>query len=116
MKHRLERVNEAMKRGLAGILARENPCEGVLLTIQQVDVTPDLRSAMVYIGVIGGRVVHAEVLESLEKRRPELQALLAKEVILKYTPHLRFRIDDSVERGVRVNRILDELDIPDDPE
>ena len=51
-------------------------------------------------------------MEALELRRKRIQGLLGKAVVLKYTPHLRFILDDSIERGNRVLQLLDELEKP----
>ncbi|MDQ2659714.1 MAG: ribosome-binding factor A, partial [Verrucomicrobiota bacterium] len=79
-----------------------------LVTINQVDVTPDLRNAHVFVSVLGKGNPKA-VIEQLEERRVLLQAEMSKDVVLKYTPHLVFHLDDSIERGTRVFKILDEI-------
>ena len=111
MKHRLLRVNELLKRELSALLVREMTFENLLVTVNQVDVTPDLKSAHVYISVLGsdGR---KEVLPKLEANRATLQADLSRHVVLKYTPHLVFHLDDSIERGARVLEILQEIEPP----
>jgi len=111
MKHRLLRVNELLKRELSSLLVREMTFEDLLVTVNQVDVTPDLKSAHVYVSVLGenGR---AEVLPKLAANRAVLQAELSKHVVLKYTPHLVFHLDDSIERGSRVLEILQEIEPP----
>jgi ribosome-binding factor A len=76
-----------------------------------VDVTPDLKSAHVYVSVLGsGR--RSEVISALEANRAMLQADLSRHVTLKYTPHLIFHLDDSIERGSRVLEILQEIEDP----
>ena len=55
MKHRLLRVNELLKRELSSLLVREMTFENLLVTVNQVDVTPDLKSAHVYISVLGSK-------------------------------------------------------------
>jgi ribosome-binding factor A len=111
MKHRLLRVNELIKRELSSLITREITFENTLVTVNQVDVTPDLKSAHVYVSVLGteGR---ASAMSKLEANRAMLQADLSRHVILKYTPHLLFHLDDSVERGARVIEILQEIDAP----
>ena len=111
MKHRLLRVNELLKRELSALLVREMTFENLLVTVNQVDVTPDLKSAHVYVSVLGeeGR---KDVLPKLEANRAALQADLSKHVVLKYTPHLVFHLDDSIERGARVLEILQEIEPP----
>lgn len=111
MKHRLLRVNELLKRELSSLLVREMDFEDLLVTVNQVDVTPDLKSAHVYISVLGsGR--QSEVIPALEANRAVLQADLSRHVTLKYTPHLIFHLDDSIERGSRVLEILQEIEHP----
>jgi len=111
MKHRLLRVNELLKRELSSLLVREMTFENLLVTVNQVDVTPDLKSAHVYISVLGSEG-RAEVLPKIEASRAALQAGLSKHVILKYTPHLVFHLDDSIERGSRILEILQEIEPP----
>src|SRR3954462_7006674 len=100
MKHRQLRVNELLKRELSVILTREMTFENALVTINQVDVTPDLKNAHVYVSVLGKR--SNKVIEELEAHRVVLQSELAKHVVLKYTPHLNFHLDNSIERGTRI--------------
>ncbi len=111
MKHRLLRVNEVIKRELSSLIAREITFENALVTINQVEVTPDLKSAHVYVSILGaeGRVL---AMDKLEEHRATLQAGLSRHVILKYTPHLIFHLDDSIERGARVIEILQEIEAP----
>ena len=111
MKHRLLRVNELLKRELSALLVREMTFENLLVTVNQVDVTPDLKSAHVYVSVLGSEG-RKEVLPKLEANRAALQADLSKHVVLKYTPHLVFHLDDSIERGSRVLEILQEIEPP----
>ncbi len=111
MKHRLLRVNELLKRELSALLVREMTFENLLVTVNQVDVTPDLKSAHVYVSVLGSEG-RKEVLPKLEANRATLQADLSKHVVLKYTPHLVFHLDDSIERGARVLEILQEIEPP----
>jgi ribosome-binding factor A len=113
MKHRLLRVNEVVKRELSTIITREMTFENVLVTVNQVDVTPDLRNAHVFVSVLG-KGSHKAVIAQLDDNRTVLQAELSKHVVLKYTPHLVFHLDESIERGTRVFKILQEIAPPAD--
>ena len=93
------------------MLVREMTFEDLLVTVNQVDVTPDLKSAHVYISVLGSKGRN-EVLPKLEANRAALQADLSRHVVLKYTPHLVFHLDDSIERGSRVLEIMQEIEPP----
>ncbi len=110
MKHRLLRVNEIVKRELSTIIARELTFPKLLVTLTAVDVTPDLRTAHVFVSILGKGDV-AAAMTQLEEHRAVLQGLLSKQVVLKYTPHLTFRLDHSVERGTRVFQILEEIKV-----
>jgi ribosome-binding factor A len=111
MKHRQLRVNELVKRELSAIIARELNFEDLLVSINDVDVTPDLKSAHVFVSILGP-AKGASVIDKLEAHRPALQAELSRHVVLKYTPHLIFHLDDSIERGSRVLEILQEIEKP----
>lgn len=109
MKHRQLRVNEVVKRELSGIITREMTFEDALVSIHQVNVSADLKKAHVFVSVLG-TAAGSSVIEQLEARRSELQAELARRVVLKYTPHLVFHLDESIKRGTRVIEILQEIE------
>jgi ribosome-binding factor A len=111
MKHRMLRINEVVKRELSSILAREMSFEGALVSINHVDVTSDLKNAHVFVSVLGSDIAE-RVLNKLASHRATLQAELARHVTMKYTPHLIFHLDDSIERGARVIEILQEIEAP----
>lgn len=110
----MARVSELLKRELGQCLERDFEFRDVLVTIHDVDVTPDLRHAHVFVGIVGDQSRRGSVMEQLEKKRGQIQSQVMKRVVLKYTPQLHFRFDDSIERGVRVVNILDEIarDLP----
>jgi len=111
VKHRQLRVNALLKRELSSIVAREVTFPGALVSINHVDVTSDLKNAHVFVSVLG-LSDGTSVISKLEAHRPALQAELSRRVILKYTPHLVFHLDDSIQRGVRVIEILQEIEAP----
>ena len=111
MKHRLLRVNELLKRELSTIITREITFDGVLVTVNQVDVTPDLKHAHAYVSVLG-KEGQAAAMAKLEENRVVLQTALAKSVVLKYTPHLVFHLDDSIERVALRFRKAQQIEIP----
>lgn len=103
------RVNEVVKRELSGIITREMSFEGALVSINHVDVTSDLKNAHVFVSVLGTEAGE-RVLSKLASHRPMLQAELARHVTMKYTPHLIFHLDNSIERGTRVIKIMQEME------
>ena len=112
MKHRMLRVNEVVKRELSGILAREISFEGALVTINHVDVTSDLKSAHVFVSVLGAEKAE-NVMTRLEDHRVAFHSELAHRVTMKFTPHLLFHLDESIARGSRVVEILQKIDADD---
>ena len=114
MKHRLERVNEIIRRELSEIVQREVVFTAPLVTIQSADISPDLKTCQIYISIIGNEEQKKEAIVRLLDKRKELQRLLMKRVVLKFTPQLHFEIDHALERGDRVMQILNEIEIPPD--
>jgi ribosome-binding factor A len=110
MKHRLLRVCELIKRELGVIVGREMKFDAPLVTIRAVDITPDLKNAHVFVSVIGTPGQKKQAIAALEVARQHLQHELSRRVILKYTPHLHFQLDESIERGTRVLSLLDEIE------
>src|SRR5688572_14082525 len=111
MNLRHERVRELLKREVGEVIRREIPIsEAGLLTVNEVGVAGDLKSATVFVGVIGTPEQRKKAAAMLEKEGRRLQSLVGRAVVLKYTPHLKFVIDQSIERGNRVLEILDELE------
>ena len=87
-----------------------------MVTVTGVSVTPDLGEATVYVSVLGNEKKRAATLAGLESARGVLQARINRELSLRKTPTLAFAYDDSVERGVRMTALIDELaaDLPPD--
>lgn len=108
---RLERVRELLKRALGEAIRREIPVNPTgLISVNDVEVSGDLRNAKVFVSVLGGKEQQKSALAVLEQNRSRLQELLAKSVVLKFTPQIRFVMDASIERGNRVLQIIDELE------
>ena len=74
-----------------------------------VKVASDLRDAKVYISVMDGGETREQIIEALNHASGYIQKILARRVRLKYTPRLTFHVDDSIERGFRINTILKDL-------
>lgn len=115
---RHERVRELLKRALGEAIRREFHVDDVgLITVNDIDVGGDLKSAVVFISVFGNSTQQKTALSKLEASRIHLQGMMAKAVVLKFTPTLKFVVDDSIVRGNRVLQIIEELekDLPTNP-
>jgi ribosome-binding factor A len=113
MTERMRRVNESVRQVLAQALPELKDPRIGLITVTGVDTAPDLRHATVYISVLGSGRKQRASLVGLEAAHGVLQSRLAHELRLKRTPQLTFEYDPTVERGVRMTRLIDEL-APDD--
>ena len=106
-----ERVRELLKRAIGEAIRREFHVNDVgLITVSDIDLGGDLKSAVVFITILGNPTQQKHGLQTLEQNRIRIQGLVAKAVVLKYTPTLKFVVDDSIVRGNRVLQILDELE------
>jgi len=108
---RHERVRELLKREIGEAIRREfHVNEAGLISVNDVDVAGDLKSAIVFISIFGNPVQQKRGLQLLTDNRIRIQGLVARSVVLKYTPTLKFVFDDSIVRGNRVLQIIEELE------
>jgi ribosome-binding factor A len=113
MSARIRRVNESVRAVVAEALGDlQDPRIG-LVTVTSVSVSPDLREGTVYVSVLGSEKERLATLAGLGSAHAVVQARVARELRLKRTPHLTFEYDPSVEHGVRISRLIDEV-APDD--
>lgn len=115
---RHERVRELLRRELCTILLREFPVsEAGLISVNEVDLAGDLRSAIVYVGIVGSAEQQKRALALLHQHRGRIQSMIGSAVVLKYTPQVRFVADDALVRGNRVLHIMDEIErtLPPEP-
>ena len=111
MNLRHQRVRELLKREVGEVIRRELPLQAAgLLTVNEVGLSSDLKSATIFVGVIGTAEQRKKAASLLHKDAKRLQGLVGRAVILKYTPHLKFVIDESIERGNRVLEILEDME------
>ena len=109
MRH--QRVRELLKRTLSEILRREIVADECgLVNVNEVGVANDLKSAVVFVGIVGDDTQRKKAEAKLKKERTYFQQLMARELVLRYTPKIKFRVDDSIEAGNRVLEIIDELE------
>ena len=113
MKHRLERVREIIKRELSALILRDLSFTDALVTVQDVDVAPDLKHSNVFVSILGDEHARDAAFKTLQENRVVLQLAMSKRVILKYTPQIHFRLDTSIERGSRIIDLLQKIEIPD---
>jgi ribosome-binding factor A len=109
MSERMRRVNESVRQVLAEALPDLKDPRIGLVTITGVVTSSDLRVAVVYVSVLGNARKRRSTLAGLEAAHGLLQGQLARQLRMKRTPQLTFEYDLSVERGVRMTQLIDEL-------
>lgn len=115
MSDRMRRVNAAVREVLSEAVGELKDPRIGFVTITGVETTTDLRQAVVFVSVLGSERNREQSIDGLQAAHGLLQARIARELRLKRTPQLTFEYDPSVERGVRMTQLIDEL-APDDPE
>jgi ribosome-binding factor A len=112
---RMRRVNESLREVLSEAVADLSDPRLGFVTVTGVRCTPDLDHATVYVQILGGEARRRKGLEALEHARGALQERVAREVRLRRVPRLVFSYDESLDRGLRINALLDELNLGPEP-
>ena len=111
MAHRIERVNNLIRRELSDLVQRQlkDPRLDAFVTVTEVVTSPDLRHARVFISDIKGRQESQKTLQALNAASGFLRTELAKKLRMRRVPELSFTWDDSIEHGDRILRLLDQI-------
>jgi ribosome-binding factor A len=109
----MRRVNEAVRQVLSEAVGELKDPRIGFVTVTGIETSPDLRHARVFVSVLGSDRRREATLAALTSAHGVLQARIASELRLKRTPQLAFEYDPSVERGVRMSQMIDEL-VPDE--
>jgi ribosome-binding factor A len=108
MGHRLLRINESIRETISSVITAEglkDPRVG-FVTVTGVETTPDLRHAKVYVSVLGKATERERTMAALERSHGFLQARINESVHMKRTPQLEFVYDDTLDRALRIERLL----------
>lgn len=97
MSRRTDKVNELLRREIGTTIQRDFEFPGTIVTVIEVEVTDDLKEGKVWVGVVG-KMAPSQVLEKLNSRHGLIQSAVARRVVLRNTPRLTFRLDDSAQR------------------
>jgi ribosome-binding factor A len=105
---RMRRVDEAMREVVAATVSELADPRLGFVTVTGVQTSPDLRTAKVFVSVLGDSTERDDTLEALRSSHGVIQSRIAAETRMKRTPTLTFHYDDTIEKGVRISRLLDE--------
>lgn len=105
------RINGEVQRELAEIIRGnlKDPRVGPLTSVLSVEVAPDLKTCKAYISVYGDEKVQKDTLEGLKSAEGYIRRELASRINLRNTPKIRFIVDQSIEYGVRMSKLIDEV-------
>ncbi|MBA3957171.1 MAG: 30S ribosome-binding factor RbfA [Parachlamydiaceae bacterium] len=111
MKQRTERLNSLLKEVLSDVIRKDvrNPHVKELLTVTRVDISKDLHYAKVYVSVIGTPEDKEATINALQSAAGFIAVNASKKVVMRYFPALTFRLDDAVDKHMRIEKILEEI-------
>jgi len=109
MSERMRRVNESVRMVVAEAITSLNDPRIGIVTVTGVSVSPDLHDARIYVSVLGSAKKQRAAMAGLESARGVFQKTVARELHMKRTPKLAFEYDPTVEHGVRMTKLIDEL-------
>lgn len=115
MKYRGDRVNEFLRSEISDLIRRElkDPrLEAGMVSITQVQASPDLRAARVSVSVMGDAAAQQDVLAALQRASGFLHRQLKSRMSTRNVPELTFQLDHSIEEGARVLSLMNELPPP----
>ena len=104
------RINGEVERELSNIIRElKDPRVGIMTSVTAVEVTPDLKYCKAYISVLGDDETKAETLAGLKSAAGFIRRELARTVNLRNTPEIKFIMDESIEYGMRMSKLIDDV-------
>ena len=112
MSKRTKRLNSLLKQVINEVVRQEisNPHISELLTIAQVDITKNLKTARVYVSVIGSDQERLQTVDALQKSSKFISSMASKKVVLRYFPSLEFILDTTVDKQMEIALLLEKID------
>ena len=110
----MRRVDEALREIVAATVSELVDPRLGFVTVTGVETSPDLRTAKVFVSVLGDSTERDATLEALRSSRGVIQSRIATETRMKRTPTLTFHYDDTIEKGIRISHLLDDGQEEDD--
>lgn len=109
--NRTDRLNSSLKEVISDVIRKDvrNPHVNNLVTVTRVDITKDLRQAKVYISVIGSEQDKAETIAALQSASGFIAVNASHQVVMRYFPQLTFILDNSVEKHMRIEELLEKI-------
>jgi ribosome-binding factor A len=111
MNTRNEKVKKALIREISEIIQhkiKDPRIEGII-SVTDIELSPDMRYAKVYISIFGDKEKKEQIMEAIEESAPQIRKYIGRTVRLRYTPDLHFTLDESLERGSRLTELIDKV-------
>lgn len=110
-KQRTDRLNSLLKEVISEVIHKDvdNPDVAEFVSVTRVDISKDLRHAKVYISIIGDEETKEKTLNALEKASGFIGVHASKKVVMRFFPSLRFVIDNTVDKVMRIEELLQEI-------
>jgi ribosome-binding factor A len=111
VKNRIPRLNSLIREVLSEVIRKhvKNPHVTELVTVTRVDITKDLHHAKVYVSIIGSPAERETVLAGLQSAAGFIAVHASKKMVIRYFPDLTFKLDDSVDKHMRIEELLSEI-------
>lgn len=109
---RSDRVRKALMREVSDIIAHDikDPLlTNVLISIIDVEVTPDLRYAKIFLSIMAEPTVQEAVISLLQEHQSKIRSEVGRRIRLRYTPEIELKLDNSLERGARVTQLIEQI-------
>lgn len=108
---RIDKLNSLLKEVIAEVIRRDvhHPLLNQFVTVSRVDISKDLRHAKVYVSLYGTETDKKNTLQALESAAGFIAVTASKKVVMRFFPALTFRIDDSVDKHMRIEELLKEI-------
>ena len=108
---RLKRLNSLLTEVLSDVIRKDvdNPHVSEFVSVTSVDITSDLHHAKVYVSVIGSQQEKTDTLSALQSASKYISMLASKKVVMRYFPSLTFKLDETVEKQIKIDTILQEI-------
>jgi ribosome-binding factor A len=109
--NRIDRINSLLKEVISEVIFREvkNPHVNELLTVTHVEVTKDLHYAKVYVSVIGSEQQKKDTIAALQSAAGFIAVNSSKKITIRYFPTLTFKLDESVDKQMRIEMLLNQI-------
>lgn len=105
------RINQEVQKEISSLIQFEvkDPRINSMTTVLNVEVAPDLKTAKIYVSVLGDEESQKSTIKGLQSAAPFMRGQLAKRMNLRCTPELKFILNQSIEYGINMSKLIDDM-------